>query len=214
MAADASIRVLVVDDHHLFRAGLRSVLAGTGDLAVIGEASGSREALELLETLRPEVVTVDVSLPDGDGIWTTREIVRRAPDTVVLMLTMHGTPRYVSQALAAGARGYALKDQPPPEIVEALRAVARGERYLVPRLPPLEALAALGAGGPLAPLSARERQVFDLVVRGQSNVEVAGTLQLSVKTVETHRAHINRKLQVHSTGALVRLAAVHGLIGG
>jgi DNA-binding NarL/FixJ family response regulator len=213
-----SIRLLIVDDHHLFRQGLRAALSSEDDFVVLGEASTTREAFELCDQLRPDVVSVDVTLPDGDGIGATREILRRHAGTQVLVLTMHSNHYYVSQALAAGARGYALKDQRPPEILEALRTVARGDVYLAPELPPDliggPPLASRGyrGTGPLAALSPRERAVFDLVVRGYTNFAAAEALQLSVKTVETHRAHINRKLRVHSTGELIRLAALHGLV--
>jgi DNA-binding NarL/FixJ family response regulator len=204
------LRVLVVDDHHLFRAGMEAVLSRTEDLAYSGGAATTQEAFELVRDLNPDVVTVDVTLPDGDGISATREILRRHPATRVMMLTMHASAYYVAQSMAAGASGYALKEQAPSEIIDALRVVARGDRYVAPGL---AWEPARGDGtGPLDLLSPREREVFDLVVRGRTNVEVADTLELSVKTVETHRAHINRKLRVRSTGALIRLAAVHGLI--
>ena len=207
-----------MDDHHLFREGLRALLATAPDLRVVGEASTGREAFEMVDTLKPDVVTVDVTLPDGDGILATREILRRQPTTRVLMLTMHGNHYYVSQALAAGARGYALKEQRPTEILAAVRTVAAGETYVAPQLPQDLALPAAAARRaneaftPLDTLSPRERDIFDLIVRGHTNSSMAETLQLSVKTIETHRAHINKKLRVHSTGELIRLAALHGLV--
>jgi DNA-binding NarL/FixJ family response regulator len=216
------ITVLLVDDHHLFRQGLRAVLEATSDLTVCGEASTGREAFEIVDRLTPAVVIADVTLPDGDGIAAAREILRRQPSTRVLMLTMHGNHFYVSQALAAGARGYALKEQLPNDIVEAVRAVARGDTYVAPQLPQDLALPPTGGGkavdsnssptNPLGNLSPRERDIFDLIVRGYTNTTMAETLQLSVKTIETHRAHINKKLRVHSTGELIRLAALHGLV--
>jgi len=209
-------KVLLVDDHHLFREGLRAVLASTEDISVVGEASTGREAFQMLEELQPDIVTVDVTLPDGDGILATREILRRRPNTRVLMLTMHGNHYYLNQAIAAGARGYALKEQLPTEIVDALRSVARGEVYVAPQLPQ-DVAANTGARRgtattPLDALSPRERDIFDLIVRGYTNTSMAETLHLSVKTIETHRAHINKKLRVHSTGELIRLAALHGLV--
>ena len=214
-----AVSVVLVDDHHLFREGLRAVLAATPDISVVGEASTGREAFEMVGRLKPDVVTVDVTLPDGDGILATREILGRNPATRVLMLTMHGNHYYVSQALAAGARGYALKEQLPTDIVEAVRTVARGEIYVAPQLPQDLATPPAsgsrrsnGATNPLETLSPRERDIFDLIVRGYTNTAMAETLQLSVKTIETHRAHINKKLRVHSTGELIRLAALHGLV--
>lgn len=219
MPAGSAITVLLVDDHHLFREGLRAVLADAEDIVVCGEASTGREAFAMVDQLKPDVVTVDVTLPDGDGILATREILRRQPATRVLMLTMHGNHYYVSQALSAGAKGYALKEQRPTEILEALRAVARGETYVAPQLPqelavptPGSRKGGNGATNPLDTLSPRERDIFDLIVRGYTNTAMAETLQLSVKTIETHRAHINKKLRVHSTGELIRLAALHGLV--
>ena len=217
MGVVPSIKVLLVDDHHLFREGLRAVLASTEDISVVGEASTGREAFQMVEELKPDIVTVDVTLPDGDGILATREILRRHPATRVLMLTMHGNHYYLSQALGAGARGYALKEQLPTEIVDALRTVARGEVYVAPQLPQNLTAAPAGtrrgnATTPLETLSPRERDIFDLIVRGYTNTAMAETLQLSVKTIETHRAHINKKLRVHSTGELIRLAALHGLV--
>lgn len=217
MTGTATITVLLVDDHHLFREGLRAVLADAADIVVAGEASTGREAFEMVDRLKPDIVTVDVTLPDGDGILATREILRRQPNTRVLMLTMHGNHYYVSQALSAGAKGYALKEQRPTEIIEALRTVARGETYVAPQLPqelaaPSTGRKGNGATSPLDTLSPRERDIFDLIVRGYTNTAMAETLQLSVKTIETHRAHINKKLRVHSTGELIRLAALHGLV--
>lgn len=210
------VKVLLVDDHHLFREGLRAVLAATEDIAVVGEASTGREAFQMVEELQPDIVTVDVTLPDGDGILATREILRRRPNTRVLMLTMHGNHYYLNQAITAGARGYALKEQLPTEIVDALRSVARGEVYVAPQLPQ-DVVSSGGtrrgtANTPLDALSPRERDIFDLIVRGYTNTSMAETLHLSVKTIETHRAHINKKLRVHSTGELIRLAALHGLV--
>jgi DNA-binding NarL/FixJ family response regulator len=217
MASVPKITVLLVDDHHLFREGLRTVLGTTEDIAVVGEASTGREAFEMIEQLKPDVVTVDVTLPDGDGILATREILRRRPGTRVLMLTMHGNHYYLSQAIGAGARGYALKEQLPTEIVDALRAVARGDLYVAPQLPqnivaPVNGARKAPAATPLDSLSPRERDIFDLIVRGYTNTAMAESLQLSVKTIETHRAHINKKLSVHSTGELIRLAALYGLV--
>jgi len=219
--ADTRINVLLVDDHHLFRQGLRAVLEGTSDVVVCGEASTGREAFEMVDSLKPDVVTVDVTLPDGDGIVATREILRRQPTTRVLMLTMHGNHFYVSQALAAGAKGYALKEQLPQDIVQAVRIVAQGETYVAPQLPQDLAIPAVPGSkqvasadptNPMNSLSPRERDIFDLIVRGYTNTSMAETLKLSVKTIETHRAHINKKLRVHSTGELIRLAALHGLV--
>jgi len=211
--------VLLVDDHHLFREGLALLLGNNAQIELAGGASTAREACALVEKLAPDVVILDMTLPDSDGIATTREILRRRPRTHVLMLTMHATEFFVRKALEAGARGYALKTQSAADLLQAIEAVGAGNVYLAPEIPTASDRAASRQGAsnstgsnPLDELSPREREVFDLVMRGLSNHQIARNLCISVKTVETHRTHINRKLGVHSTGQLIRLAALQGLV--
>jgi DNA-binding NarL/FixJ family response regulator len=212
------LSVALVDDHPLFREGLRTVLSAQPDVEVVAEACDSRQACAMVSTAKPAVVVIDMTLPDGDGIAATQDILRQAPRTRVLMLTMHSSEFFVSRAFAAGVSGYAVKTQAPEEILDAIRTVARGETYLAPKFSHLFAhqsdtrRAPIVSNSPLEELSRREREIFDLIVRGFTNEGMAGTLSISVKTVETHRSHINRKLRVHSTGELIRLAALHGLI--
>jgi two-component system response regulator NreC len=194
-------------------------LTSETDLAVVGEASDAREAYQVVGDKHPDVVVLDVSLPGVNGIAATRELVRREPHAHVLMLSMHAGEDYVAQALAAGATGYALKDQSAAEVIEAIRAVARGQAYLSPRISRfvVDDYLRLRRGesartGPLAALSVREQEIFDLLVRGFSNDGIAGQLCISVKTVETHRAHILHKLRLHSIAELVRFAARHDLV--
>jgi len=211
-------KVILVDDHHVFRAGLRAILASEADISVVGEASEARQAYSLLDSAQPDLVVLDLTLPDGDGVAATREIIRREPRARVLILTMQTNELFVSRAMAAGASGFAIKSQGPEEILQAIRAVASGEKYLSPAFadrisstngrPVREQCSA----DPLEPLSRREREVCDLVLRGLSNQGIADALCISIKTVETHRARINQKLGVHSTGQLIRLAALQGLI--
>jgi two-component system response regulator NreC len=212
-------KVILVDDHHVFRAGLRAILASETDIVVVGEASEARQAYALLDSAQPDLVVLDLTLPDGDGVSATREIIRREPRIRVLILTMQTNEFFVSRSLAAGASGFAIKSQGPDEIVQAIRAVASGERYLSPQF--VDKLSAANGktalkdhatADPLEPLSRREREVCDLVLRGLSNQSIADALCISIKTVETHRARINQKLGVHSTGQLIRLAALQGLI--
>jgi two-component system response regulator NreC len=215
-----TIKVILVDDHHVFRTGLRAILASEADISVVGEASEARQAYSLLDSAQPDLVVLDLTLPDGDGVAATREIIRREPRARVLILTMQTNEFFVSRAFAAGASGFAIKSQGPEEILQAIRAVAAGERYLSPRF--AAKMADNSTGGtvlrdqanadPLEPLSRREREVCDLVLRGLSNQSIAEALCISIKTVETHRARINQKLGVHSTGQLIRLAALQGLI--
>jgi DNA-binding NarL/FixJ family response regulator len=206
------VHLVLLDDHPLFRGGLRAVLDADPEFHVVGEAADAASALELVESKRPQVVVVDVTLPSSNGIDFTREIVKRSPESRVLVLTMHSRPELAAEAFAAGARGFALKSEEPNQIVEAVRAVAAGETYLSPAIP-RAALDGPSSGlDPLVGLSPREREIFDLVVRGYSNDNVARELQISIKTVQTHRAKINHKLGVHSTGELVRFAALRGLV--
>jgi two-component system response regulator NreC len=212
------LTVALVDDHPLFREGLRTVLSAQSDVEVVAEACDSRQATAMVATAKPAVVVIDMTLPDGDGIAATQEILRQAPRTRILMLTMHSSEFFVSRAFSAGVSGYAVKTQAPEEILDAIRTVARGETYLAPKFSHLFAhqndtrRTPIVSNSPLEELSRREREIFDLIVRGFTNEGMAGTLSISVKTVETHRSHINRKLRVHSTGELIRLAALHGLI--
>ncbi|MEO6420307.1 MAG: response regulator transcription factor [Polyangiaceae bacterium] len=213
------VRIALLDDHQLFRDGLSAVLFGHPDLTVVAEASTGRALLDQLSDAKPTLVVLDVSLPGMNGFAVSREIRRRDPRCMVMMLSMHGSDENVTEALGAGARGYALKDQLAPDILGAIRAVARGEYYLAPKIP--EALLQRhlrkddrqrDPRSPLDELSTREREVFNLVVRGFTNDALSRELIISVKTVETHRARINKKLGVHSTADLVRFAARRGLL--
>jgi DNA-binding NarL/FixJ family response regulator len=212
-----ALRIALVDDHVLFRDGLRTLVSAEDDLLVVAEASDARSAFPLLEETTPDVLVVDVTLSGSSGIALTREVLRCLPTCKVLVLTMHASEEYVIQAFAAGATGYALKSQPAAEVLEAIRAVGRGESYLAPTLPRPGPDDAGGkprddGGTRLDELSPREREIFDLLVRSHSNREIAKHLYISVKTVETHRASINRKLGVHSTAELIRFAALRGLV--
>jgi two-component system response regulator NreC len=212
------MKVLVVDDHHLFREGLSLILSAHPPLEIVGYASTSRDGCEQVEKLSPDLVILDMTLPDSDGIATTHEMLRRRPRTHVLILTMHATEFFVRKALEAGAHGYALKTQTSQELLEAIDTVGRGGVYLAPGIPgrgeprTSRSNTPVPSSSPLDELSPREREVFDLVMRGLSNQKISHHLCISIKTVETHRTHINRKLGVHSTGQLIRLAAIQGLV--
>jgi DNA-binding NarL/FixJ family response regulator len=214
-----SVRLALVDDHRLFRAALREILSKEPGLEIAGEAADAREAYQVVEDVKPDVAVVDISLRGVNGITVTRELVRREARCKVLILSMHSGEDFVAQALAAGASGYALKDQAPSELVEAIHAVASGRSYLCSMISKfvvddfLRLRRGQGMpGGPTDVLSIREREVFGLLVRGYSNEKIAGELCISVKTVETHRAHILKKLNVHSMVELLRFAARHDLI--
>jgi DNA-binding NarL/FixJ family response regulator len=206
-----TLRIAVIDDHVLFRQGLRALFATQPDLAIVVEGADARDVYPLIEAANPDVAVVDVTLRGSSGIAATQEIVRRCPSCKVLVLTMHANEDFAARAFSAGASGYALKDQDALAVLDAIRAVAAGQRYLAPSLP-IRVLGGPRAAGPLADLSPREREVFDLIVQSQSNRDIASYLCISIKTVETHRASINRKLGAHSTADLIRIAARHGLI--
>jgi len=197
-------RIGIVDDHALFREGFRTMLAAIPDMQVVAEASNSEEAIRAIRGSRPEVVVLDVMLPGMDGIHLARELLREDPGRRVLALTMLTDDAHVTDAFKSGVLGYATKRQPAAEVVEAIRRVARGERYLAPELaeggeaPGFQALP-----GELQSLTGREREIFQLCAR---------QLQISPRTVETHRARILRKLGARSAVDLVRLAARWGLL--
>lgn len=213
------LRLLLVDDHQLFREGLQALLATQPDLEFVGEAANVREALALVETTEHDLMVVDIALPGSNGIALLHELRRRRYAQPVLILTMHSQRDMIMEAFEAGAIGYALKNQGVSELLVAVRATARRQRYVTPSLAstittfedvPRRPHAT--QDGVFGVLSAREREVFDLLVRGYSNIDAAHELFVSSKTVETHRCRIYRKLEVHSVGDLIRLAARHGLL--
>jgi DNA-binding NarL/FixJ family response regulator len=212
----SALSVVLVDDHSLFRAALTLWLA-RNEVTVVGEAADATAAYPIVERTRPDVVIVDLHLPGSDGITVIRELVRRCKEQRVLLLTMRADERFAALALKAGAHGYALKADDPEELCRALNAVAAGERYVAPSLSTETArLLALPNGAfesnLVGDLSRREREVFDLLARGFEARNVATQLCISVKTVDTHRTRILRKIGVHSTSALILFAVRHGLL--
>ena len=208
------IRVLVVDDHAVVRAGLRRVLDAEPDIETVSEAATAERAVfEALEH-RPDVVLMDVVMPGKSGIEGTPSLLQAVPEAKVLVLSMQDDPRYVREAFDAGASGYVLKEAADTEVVSAVRAVARGERYVDPvlgaRLVAAEAEERRRAAAD--PLSEREREVLRLLALGHTNQEIAKMLYISVRTAETHRAHIMRKLGLSSRAELVRHALSVGLL--
>ena len=209
-----SIRVLIVDDHAILRAGLRRVLEAEPDIEVVGEAPSAERAVFEAIAGRPDVVLMDVMMPGKTGIEGMPAVLQAVPDAKVLVLSMQDDPRYVREAFEAGAAGYVLKEAVDSEVVGAVRAVAGGERYVHP---------ALGARLVAAdaderrraeedPLSDREREVLRLLALGHTNQEIAKVLFISVRTAETHRAHIMQKLHLSSRAELVRYALDEGLL--
>jgi two-component system response regulator NreC len=209
-----TIKVLVVDDHAIVRSGLRRVLDAEPDIETVGEApTAERAVFEALEH-RPDVVLMDVVMPGKSGIEGMPALLQALPEVKVLMLSMQDDPRYVREAFEAGASGYVLKEAADTEVVDAVRAVAAGERYVHPALGArlVAADAEERRKAESDPLSEREREVLRLLALGHTNQEIAGLLFISVRTAETHRAHIMQKLSLASRAELVRYALEHGLV--
>jgi len=201
----ASITVLLVDDHSLVRRGFRRMLEDDPDILVVGEASDGNEAVEKAIQLRPQVIVMDFALPSMNGAVATRLILKSAPETAILMLSMHSEASYVRTCLEAGAKGYLLKNAADLELIGAVKQVAAGEQVLDPRLGRL-------ADEPAKPsLTTRELEILQLIVHGKSNKEIAAVLGLSANTVSVHRANIMGTLDIHNTAELVVYAIRHGL---
>ncbi len=207
------IRILLADDHAVVRRGFQMILAEQPDMEIVGEAGNGREALELAAKLKPDVVVMDVAMPELNGIEATRRMAEHAPHARVLALSMHKDSVYVREILRAGARGYLLKDSVAADLVSAVRAVAAGEGYLSPAVSD----AVLDdyrrhVTNPIDLLTSREREVLQMLAEGKTNKEIAAVLNLSVYTVDAHRGRIMEKLNVHSINELVRFAVRNGLI--
>lgn len=212
-----SITILVVDDHPVVRAGIRAVLEREPDFQVVGEASEGSEALLLLERLRPNLLLIDLVLSGIGGIEVLRQLPRRSPGTRSLVLSLYAEDGYVREAIRAGARGYLLKDTDGVELVQAIRRIAAGERYFsaaVEERAVLEEVepSTVDTDAESDPLSPREREVLELAARGLTSAEIARTLFLSRRTVETHRANLMRKLGLRGQTDLVRYALRHGIV--
>jgi DNA-binding NarL/FixJ family response regulator len=208
------IRVLIVDDHAVVRSGLRLLLGGEKDLEPVGEAGSARDAVFQARALKPDVILLDVVMPDQTGLEVLPQLKHENPDAAVLVLSMQDEPRYVREAFAAGASGYVLKEAADTEVVAAVREVAGGGRYVNPELG-ARLVAADADAAKLAeedPLSDREREVLRLLALGHTNQEIAKQLYISVRTAETHRAHIMQKLGLQTRAELVRHAIDRGLL--
>ncbi len=211
-----SIRILLADDHQLFREGLRALLEKEADIDVVGQSQDGRSAVEQAGELKPDVIVMDISMPDLNGIEATRQIVHRTPGTKILALSMHSDRRFVEGMLKAGAHGYLVKDCANEQFVRAIREVADGRTYLSPAVAGQVVEAYVHGGraeqGPLSGLlTGREREVLQLVAEGLRTKEIANRLHISPKTAETHRQQVMNKLNIHSVADLTKFAVREGL---
>jgi len=215
------MRVLLADDHALVRAGIRALLAGLPDIDSVVEAGDGQAALAILRESKPDLALIDIAMPGLNGLELAARVAREAPGTRLVILSMHGTPAHVAQALRAGVSGYLLKDAAADELPVLLRAVMRGETYLSPAISKQVVDGYLGRTAPVMPavgepapdvLTSRQREILQLVAEGKSSKEVAQLLDVSAKTVETHRGQIMERLGIHDLAGLVRYAIRTGLV--
>jgi two-component system response regulator NreC len=212
------IRIVLADDHRVMRSGLRLLLERQPDLSVVGEASDGRETIAMAERQRPDVVVMDIAMPNMNGIEATRQIVDRNPKTAVAILSMHSDESYVIRSLKAGAKAYLLKDSAEADLIDAIRAITEGKSFFSPAVSRLlkeeyvRELHDRGVEDSYELLTTREREILQLISEGRTNKEIANLLNLSLYTVETHRTHILQKLNLHSVPELILYAVRKGII--
>jgi two-component system response regulator NreC len=212
------IRILLADDHTILRAGLKMMLNAQPDMEVVGEAQDGRQSIHEAQRLQPDIVLMDITMPDMNGIEATKQIKRLLPDIKVLILTMHEHDEYVFQALRAGASGYMLKEAADTDLISALRVIQSGQFYLSPTAQSVmvgDYLQRVRTGeekDSYSSLTEREREILKLVAEGHTNNQIAERLVISPKTVDTHRTHIMDKLNLHSRAELVKYAMRRGLL--
>jgi DNA-binding NarL/FixJ family response regulator len=212
------IKILIADDHKMVREGLKALLSSQPDFTIIGEASDGHETVKKVKELEPDIVLMDISMPNLNGLEATRQIRRKFPKTKVLILTMHLNEEYIFQSLQLGASGYLLKENAAEDLISAIRSVQEGHSYLSPSISKAVIDAYLrkritGKGGsPFEILTAREREILQMIAEGNTNKEIGKKLFISTKTVEAHRAHIMNKLDIHEVAKLVKFAIKNGLI--
>ncbi len=213
--AKQKIRILIADDHPVVRKGLQSCLAKHESLKIVGEAADGEDAYAKALELQPDVVLMDISMPRRDGLAVTQALRQQAPRMKILILSVHGNKDYILRIIQSGAHGYVSKESSPEELLDAIQSVYQGEAFFSPEA----ARAALnqmvsnsGKKEPFAQLTSREREVLVLIAEGQSNKEIANRLNLGIRTVETHRERIMRRLDIHSVAGLTRFAIANGLV--
>ncbi|MFQ5674326.1 MAG: response regulator [bacterium] len=210
------LKILLADDHKIVRDGLHSLLKKEAGMEVIGEADNGRETVQLAREMEPDIIIMDISMPDLNGVEATRQIISNSPEAKIIALSMHSDKRFVKGILSAGAKGYLLKDSAFEELVDAIHTVVSGKFYLSSGIAGVVVKDYIGSKSAKNLLnsdllSAREREVLQLIAEGKSTKEVAATLHVSVKTIETHRQKIMQKLNIHSVAGLTRFAIREGL---
>jgi two-component system nitrate/nitrite response regulator NarL len=214
-AMKQKIRVLVADDHPVVRKGLQSCLVKQECLKLVGEAADGDEALQKALALTPDVVLLDISMPKRDGLAVTATLRKDAPQVKVLILSMHSNKEYLFRIIQAGAHGYVSKGASPDELLHAIESVHRGETFFSPEIAQAALNQLVNNGGkkePFAQLTSREREVLVLIAQGRSNKEIANQLGIGVRTIETHRERIMRRLDIHSVAGLTKFAIANGLV--
>lgn len=212
------IRIVVADDHTIMRSGLRAVLERYADMKVVGEAADGREAIQSADELRPNVIVLDVAMPNLNGIEAARQISARQPDVAIVVLSMHSDESYVLRALKAGARGYLLKDSAEGDLVGAIRAVSEGKAFFSPAISRMlvddymRQMQQRGVEDSYELLTTREREILQMLAEGRSNKDIARMLDLSLYTVETHRSNLMQKLNLHGIPELMLYAIRKGVI--
>jgi two-component system response regulator NreC len=209
------IKVLIADDHPVVRKGLQSCLSRQSHLRVLGEACDGDEALRKTRELKPDVVLMDISMPGADGLKVTEILRKEMPSVKVLILSVHNNQQYIFRIIHAGAHGYVSKEAPPDEVLRAIECVALGEPFFsedIARAALQEFIAGGGKKEPFSELTAREREVLVSIAEGQSNKEIATKLGIGVRTIETHRERIMRRLGIHSVAGLTKYAIANGLV--
>ncbi len=203
------IRLALAEDHTIVRWALREALSKADDIEVVGEAGTAAETLAMIQNVKPDVLLLDITLPDRSGFDVLSELRNIETAPLVVVLTWHTEPSYAARAIAAGAHGYVNKSVDPKELLDAIRAVSRGEQIIPPGV---EQMLASGDGHPASALTAREQQVMEMLARGMTNREIAEHLDISIKTVDTHRGHVLKKLGLRNTSELTRFAVKHGYV--
>jgi len=213
------IKVIIAEDHTIVRKGLCALLLGEPDIEVVGEAENGREAIKIVEKSLPDVVVMDIAMPGLNGLDTTRQLKKRFPNLKILILTMHDNEEYIFETLRAGASGYLVKRSAPNELISAIQSVYRNESYLSPAISKKVIEGFVQSGGQAAmededyvKLTGREREVLQLIAEGKANREIARLLHISIKTVESHKAHIMEKLDIRNIAELTQYAIRKGLI--